>query len=75
MQYIAITFTRSGLRFMASHRTARDAVYYVRRAVRGSSRHGFGGRGYVLRVPAGVSLGALGFVVHGVIYRFDCEVL
>jgi hypothetical protein len=74
MMYVAVVFNRAGLRFVASHNTARSAVYYVRRSVRGSMRQGFGGRGYVLRVPAGSSL-VSGFLVRGLIYSFDCEVL
>ena len=73
MMYVAVVMNRVGVRLVASHPSARSAVRYVRCAVRGMRRHGFGGRGYVLRVPAGSSLS--GFVVRGLIYRFDCEVL
>jgi len=72
--YVAVVFNRAGLRFVAAHDNARSAVYYVRSAVRGSYRHGFGGRGYVLCVPAGSSLGS-GFVVRGIVYSIDSEVL
>jgi hypothetical protein len=74
MMYVAVVFNRAGLRFVATHDSARSAVYYVRRSVRGSVRHGFGGRGYVLVVPVG-SVSVSGFVVRGLIYSFNSEVL